>query len=117
MRVLVVDDAENNRWVLELALEQLDITPDSASSGEEAIELIAKNEYDAVLLDLHLPGVTGIGVLKAINELNLSKKPRVVMLSSNDDPEVIRTCKKLGAAEYHVKPIQVLDVPSYIGLK
>ncbi|ADZ68673.1 hybrid sensor histidine kinase/response regulator [Polymorphum gilvum] len=58
--VLIVDDNDTNRRLLSALLESFGITCDQAASGTAAVEMVARTPYDAVLLDLHMPGMSGL---------------------------------------------------------
>ena len=64
-RVLVVDDDPLVRRLVTKSMEKLECDVSSAESGEEAMELLEKSSYDLMFLDLLLPGMSGIEVLKA----------------------------------------------------
>lgn len=69
--VLIVDDNETNCRLLSALLESIGISSDIARSGEQAIGLVQKDRYDAVLLDLHMPGMSGLETaveLRALGE-------------------------------------------------
>ena len=65
-RILVADDEESMRWVLSKALRKKGFTVDLAKDGEEALRLIQADGYDLAILDIKMPGVSG---LSAIPEL------------------------------------------------
>lgn len=59
-KVLVVDDNKVNLKVISASLQQLGITPDCVTSGEEAIGMVDANEYDMIIMDILMPGMNGI---------------------------------------------------------
>lgn len=68
MRILVVEDEEKVASFVRKGLEQSAYTVDIAASGDEALDLTAVNEYDALVLDIMLPGVDGLGVVRTLRE-------------------------------------------------
>ena len=64
--VLIVDDARNIRLTLSFALEALNIAADTAASGEEALQKLSEKSYKLMLLDLKLPGMDGLEVLRRV---------------------------------------------------
>ncbi len=82
---------------------------DMAANGLEAISLMQKNTYDAVILDIIMPKLDGIGVLKEINRLGLQE--HVVMFSSEarKDAEITLQALELGAMDFIHKPDSILE--------
>jgi CheY-like chemotaxis protein len=68
-RIIIIDDQVDVRNSFKLALEDTGILVDSASSGEEGLEMIKKNNYDLIYLDLKMPGIDGVETLLAIRNI------------------------------------------------
>jgi two-component system response regulator AtoC len=108
MRVLIVDDEKNIRESLGkyLSLEKTDSL--GAESGEAALEHLAKESFDAVILDLKLPGMTGQAVLEWIQKQGIPSP--VIMISAHGDiPDAVEALKK-GAKDYLVKPFDPAEL-------
>lgn len=101
--ILVVDDNKNNRDLLSSQLRKYNHTISTAINGREALEMIKKNEYDLILLDLLMPEIDGYQVLKNIKE-NAKKYLPVIMISALDEIENIIRCIEIGAEDYLPKP-------------
>jgi len=67
--ILIVDDEKNIRLTLSMALEALGVEVDSAEDGEEALAKLKEKEFGLILLDLHMPGVDGMEVLRQVREI------------------------------------------------
>lgn len=65
-RILIVEDDENLRQVLQIQLKKEGYEATSAANGEEAIELLRKSHQDLIITDLHLPGISGIDLLNEV---------------------------------------------------
>lgn len=102
MKMLCVDDNADLRTGLKEQFELEDFNVDTASDGVEAIEKIKQNHYDIVLLDVKMPKMGGLEVLKEMKDIN--KYPHVIMLSAVDDVPTAIECMKLGAKDYISKP-------------
>jgi two-component system response regulator AtoC len=102
IRVLIVDDEETYRFMLSSLLESEGFVPDTASDGVQAINTVQKKAYDVVLLDVKMPKVDGLEVLKFIKE-NFPDI-EVVMLTGVGDVKIAVECMKLGAYDYLTKP-------------
>jgi DNA-binding response OmpR family regulator len=102
-RVLVVDDEPDVRAVLVEYLQTKGFDPLQASSGDEALECVRHWRPDIVLLDIALPGLSGIETLRRLK----TTWPRtcVVMVSANDDSDVAQQTLAMGAADYVPKPV------------
>ena len=104
--VLVVDDSSTVRRQVGLELERLDIQVDAAESGEQAFELLARNRYDLIFLDVILPGVDGYHLCKAIKKDKTMKKTPVVMLTSKSSPFDRVKGALSGCDAYLTKPVK-----------
>jgi len=107
-RVLIVDDEEEFVQVLSerLTLRDFDVT--SVSSGEAAVEEIKSYNFDIVILDVQMPGMTGIDVLREIKAL----KPliEVIMLTGHATVDTAIEGMRLGAYDYLMKPLDTEDL-------
>ena len=104
MSVLIVDDEAHNRSVLEQELELLGHASASASDGLEALSMARANGTDLVLLDVMMPGLDGIEVLRRLKADSQLRHLPVVMISALDDVSTISRCIELGAEDYLPKP-------------
>jgi CheY-like chemotaxis protein len=102
--VLVVDDDKMNRIMLSKLLENEGYRPTAVVDGEEALEAVAKERFDAVLLDVMMPGVDGIEVLRSLKSDSRWWHIPVIMISALDETESMARCIELGAEDYVLKP-------------
>ena len=86
LKALVVDDSSTIRTQVELELKLLGIRTDTAESGEQAFELLSRNDYDIIFLDVILPGVDGYQICKTIKKNKTKKNTPVIMLTSKSSP-------------------------------
>jgi len=106
--ILVVDDEQLVRWSLENDLQRAGFHVATASSGEEAIHSIKTNEPDLVLLDILMPGMDGLQVLKEIRQTGATCM--VLMLSAQVDIRYAVEAVRNGAYDYIPKPFDLDDV-------
>ncbi len=107
--VLHVDDSPEMRELLKRACNKPEIGLHyvGTDDGEEALRLIAAGtgpEKLLLLLDLHMPGMSGIDVLDALKERGLQERVRAIVLSSSTDIVDRDACLARGAVQYWVKP-------------
>lgn len=102
--ILVVDDDRAMVRTLRDVLELSGWRTRGAHTGTEAIDAVQHDEYDAVLMDIRMPGMDGVQTLKAIK----SRKPgsRVILMTAFTDPELITEAEREGAIRLQ-KPFQV----------
>lgn len=100
-RLLIVDDEPQIRRLLRITCEAADYRVDEAASGREGLSLAAGNRPDAVILDLGLPDIAGIEVLRQLREW--SEVP-VLILSAKQEPEDKVEALDAGADDYVTKP-------------
>ncbi len=101
--LLAVDYEIANINFYKVALSRLPITVHTATSGGEAFDLLKEKQYDLVLLDLLMPGVTGIGLLQKAEREGVAL-PIVLVCSSVSDKAIISQALSLGAGGYLTKP-------------
>ena len=106
--LLVVDDSEMNRDMLARRLERRGYTVAAAEHGRQALEMIAAQPYDLVVLDIMMPGMSGLDVLEALRREHAATELPVIMATAKDQSEDIVTALQLGANDYVTKP---LDFP------
>jgi len=103
--LLVVDDDEHNRDLLCRRLARKGYAATAAASGKEALALMQQYAFDLVLLDIMMPELDGIAVLKMIRETFTAAQLPVIMVSAKDESEDIVGALSLGANDYVTKPI------------
>ena len=105
-RILIVDDEESMRLLLGRTVEALpNVEITLAGTCEEALHLAGSRAYDVILLDLLMPGVGGIEVLKAIRSSSSNREAPVIIVSVMADEDTKIVCRSLGISDYVVKPI------------
>ena len=114
-RVLIVDDEESTRLLLaHMLTEDLDVEAQLAGTCEQALKLAGNYAYDAILLDLLMPGVGGLGVLAAIRADSPNANTPVVVVSVVTEDETVKRCMQAGASAYHVKPVRRAELVSIV---
>lgn len=104
-RILVVDDTYDNRSVLRRRLVKRDFAVVEAETGEEALDLVAGQRFDLVLLDVMMPGLSGIEVLTRIRQDFSSQELPVIMVTAKSFSEDVVEALQLGADDYVTKPV------------
>jgi two-component system nitrogen regulation response regulator NtrX len=104
-RILVVDDEPGVRSALEAILSDEGFTVNSAGSGEEGLEALDREEFDAVLLDVWLPGIDGLATLRELRDRHVDSE--VVMISGHGTIDTAVRATKLGAFDFVEKPLSL----------
>lgn len=102
-RILIIDDDEPGRQVMELLLKKAGFAPFSASDGAQGVALVRKGRADLVLVDLFLPDKSGIEILREIRQV--APGLEVVVITGHASPETAVQAMKEGAFDYITKPI------------
>lgn len=110
-KVLVVDDEKSIVKGIKYSLEQDDMQVDVAYDGEEALQKAKENDYDIILLDIMLPGHTGLEVCQMIRED--SDVPIIMLTAKGEDMDKILGLE-YGADDYITKPFNILEVKARI---
>jgi sigma-B regulation protein RsbU (phosphoserine phosphatase) len=106
--VLIVDDNEMNRDMLSRRLQRKGYDVTIAHDGDRAMELIRDRRFDLVLLDVMMPGLNGLEVLKILRETHTATDLPIIMATARGESEDIVKALTLGANDYVTKP---LDFP------
>lgn len=112
MRLLLVEDESQLLYAYVKGLKQDGYAIDMASNGEDAVELCSINTYDLIVLDLNLPKLNGIEVLKQVRALNESVK--IIIVSANRSIDQRIEGLDLGANDYLTKPFDFAELKARI---
>jgi diguanylate cyclase (GGDEF)-like protein len=104
-RLLIVDDIRDNRVLLRRRFERRGFEVVEAESGLAALELIDKESFDLVLLDIMMPGIDGIETLRRIREDKSASVLPVIMVTGKTASENMVEALQLGANDYVTKPV------------
>ncbi len=107
-KVLIADDALYTRQVLREILVPEGHTVVEAVDGREAVQKFQEENPDLVLLDISMPGVSGLAALKAIKAL--SPNAKVVIVSAMGQPSIVQEALKAGACDFLTKPFRPSQV-------
>ncbi len=103
--LLIVDDAEANRDALSRRLAQRGYAVSTAASGAEALAMVETQRFDLVLLDVEMPEMSGIDVLKRLRDTHLPTELPVIMVTARTQSADIVEALGLGANDYVTKPV------------
>ncbi|HEV7498856.1 MAG TPA: response regulator [Vicinamibacteria bacterium] len=106
--VLVVDDNELNRDMLGRRLEKRGYRVRTAADGASALDLLAAEPIDLVLLDIEMPGLSGLDVLREVRKTRTSLQLPILMATARSDSQDVVQALEAGANDYIIKP---LDFP------
>lgn len=112
-RILLVDDEEDFVTTLSERLETRGLQVSSALNGEDAIALVQQQNFDAVILDLQMPGLDGLETLKFI--LQHEPDAQVILLTGHATVSTGVQAIKEGAMDFLEKPIEIKDLLKKIG--
>ena len=104
IKILVVDDEEYICEILHEFLSLQGYQVDTAANGEDALKKYEADLPDVVLLDIKMPGMGGVDILRRIKEID--SKPGIVMLSAFGDEETVNEVLQMGADYYLQKPVE-----------
>ncbi|QBP43158.1 response regulator [Paenisporosarcina antarctica] len=110
--ILIVDDQQGIRLLLDEVFKRDGLATFLAASGREALEIVQKVKIDVILLDLKLPSMNGLEVLKRI-KIILPNVP-IVMMSAYVDDNLIQEAMELGATHYMTKPFDIYELKDVV---
>jgi CheY-like chemotaxis protein len=103
-RILIAEDNKMNQMLLKYLFQNWGMNITLAHDGQEAIDLIAKHDYDLIMLDIQMPVIDGYGVVKWIRQTKKSNVP-VVAMTAHTMPTEIEQSKAAGMNDYLPKPL------------
>ncbi len=110
--ILVVEDDQDIADLVTLSLEEVGVTVEHCLSGEAALDKLATQHYDLVLLDVMLPGMSGLDVCRQLRE---QKPEQVILMVTSRDSEIDRVLGlELGADDYMTKPFSVRELQARV---
>jgi DNA-binding NarL/FixJ family response regulator len=114
IRVILAEDHALMRDAVKLVFDEVEDIElvGEVANGNDLLPLMQQVAADFVLLDVHLPGIDGLGVLETVAERH--PRVKVVMLSAVDDPQVIESAFRRGASGYILKSVNPHDLPAAI---
>jgi DNA-binding response OmpR family regulator len=110
---LIVEDDPMIREVMDVALSQAGFAVTTAATGEAALDVLRRLRVDLVLLDIHMPRMSGLDVLMAMRRLGRAMPP-VLMVSANRSAETVREAMLLGCKGYVAKPFSPEELVSRV---
>jgi CheY-like chemotaxis protein len=115
-RILVADDEPSVRAVCRELLTHLNYDVTEASGGQEAIELLTREKYALVLVDLQMPDMDGLDLIRRINEMPGRRRPAKLVITGLTDHIDPETCDELGIASTVMKPASLLELTEKVRL-
>jgi len=107
-KVLIIDDEKNIRLTLSQVIESTGAKTETAVNGEEGLEKMANEKFDIILLDIKMPGIDGMEVLRRIREMK--SEARVVMITAHGTIDNAVEAMKLGAIDFIQKPFSPNEI-------
>ncbi|MBR3539761.1 MAG: response regulator [Eubacterium sp.] len=116
VKALIVDDVEISRTVAANVLRQMEITPDLAESGMQAVDYVMNRDYDIVFMDLAMPVMNGTDALREIRELERDGAGEIPIIAMsedaiNEDPDAL---KEAGFTDVLIKPIELAGLGAFL---
>ncbi|MBU0987612.1 MAG: response regulator [Proteobacteria bacterium] len=112
IKVLLVDDEEDFVKTLSERIQMRDLGSDIALNGEEALKLVDTQVPDVMVLDLKMPGIDGMEVLRRVKKAY--PQVQVIMLTGHGSEKDEKTARRLGVYEYLQKPVEIETLVKYI---
>jgi len=110
--ILVVDDEQSVTDLLSEDLAEAGYICATAASGEQALDILSVNNFDVILLDLRLPGISGMDVLRETKSQH--PETMVIVITAVGDAETAVEAMKIGAMDYIIKPFELERVNSSV---
>jgi DNA-binding response OmpR family regulator len=107
--VMIVEDDDSIREMMDITLSQAGYAVALAASGESALDMLKRIRVDLMLLDVHMPRMSGLDVLTALDTMG-RRKPPVLMVTANRQANTVAEAMRLGCIGYMAKPFAPGDL-------
>jgi len=114
MTVLLVEDTEDNRFMMRRLLEMSGYDVLEATNGEEAVRIAAAEEPDLILMDLSLPLIDGLAATRLIRRLPNCLRTPIIAVSAHDTSDFLSDALAAGCNSYITKPIDFSELEQLI---
>lgn len=115
-KILIVDDVETNRFILEEIIQDMGHDPILAEGGEQALALLKQHRVQLILSDISMPGMNGYELCKTLKANEKTKNIPIIFISAFDDPMDMVEGFLLGGADYITKPFIPEVVQARVGV-
>jgi two-component system, OmpR family, response regulator len=105
MKILIIDDDKLTTTALKHSIEQLGHSATEAKSGEEAIETITAGDFDLIICDIMMPGISGLSLVTVLRSVHLCFTP-IIMMSTLHNRPLLDAAIQAGANGFLDKPVQ-----------
>ncbi len=109
MKALVADDVPMIRKLVEFHLKRIGFDISNAVDGVEALTLAASSKFDLILLDIMMPRIDGLEVLRRVRAGTINKETPVIIMTAYGDSENVKKAEEYGANEFIFKPIEQIS--------
>jgi len=113
MKILICEDNPMAMRTLSVVLEREGYDADVADDGNVGIEMLQKNDYDLLVIDIHLPYRSGLELIKYVRS-DQGKDTPVIILTAFSDNQMQRQAGEMGISDYIVKPFNPVDLVTKI---
>jgi DNA-binding response OmpR family regulator len=114
MRILVVDDDTRLTELLKLVFESQGFGVTIANNGQQTLEILETELPEAILLDLMMPGMSGMEVCESIRANPRTANIPIIILTAKSSPESKQELLEVGATQYLVKPVRPTELINHI---
>ena len=114
-KILIVDDVESNRFILQEIIESMGCKPVLARGGEEALEMMHKSPPQLILTDISMPGMDGYELCRILKGNETTKHIPVIFISAFDNPQAIVEGLSYGGEDYITKPFVAEVIKASVG--
>ncbi|MFB5662770.1 response regulator [Alteribacillus sp. HJP-4] len=109
-KILIVDDQYGIRVLLNEMLKKDGYEVYLAANGIQALEMLEQKEPELLLLDMKIPGMDGLEILREREKRSIAESTKVIMMTAYGELNMIEDAKALGAVSYFSKPFDIDDV-------
>ncbi len=113
MKILICEDNRLAMRAITVVLEREGFDTSSALDGKEAVSMLDNNDYDLIIIDIHLPYVSGLELVKYLRS-DLKKQTPALIVTAFSDPQIQRQANELGVSGYITKPFDPDELVSKV---
>ena len=114
MKLLFVDDMRDTRDFFRFAFELEDVEVRLASNGQEAVDMVLREAFDAIIMDVEMPEMNGWDAVRTIRNMENCQEVPILMYTANGDSDTRRKATEVGASTVLFKPLLPREILSRI---
>lgn len=115
-KILIVDDQYGIRVLLKEVLKKDGFEIFQSANGEGALELVQQEKPDLMLLDMRIPGMSGLEIMREMRNRNIQSNIKIILMTAFGEEQMMMEAKELGITDHFAKPFDISTIREKVKL-